>query len=365
MSISPALLFIPDISGFTQFVKATDIAHSQHIIEELLEALIEANDIGLEVSEVEGDAILFYRFGAAPTADELFRQVRKMFIEFHGHLRLYERQRICQCGACASAQGLTLKIVAHYAEVTQSRVKEHVKLFGPDLITVHRLLKNDIPHHEYALVTSGLTGEWTNGGMPDWGSSVRGIQEYDIGTVEYQYTPLAPLRDQVPEPQPLDFSIEGATKLIFQCEQEIDAPMDLVFDTATDLTRRVHWMEGAKDVELLNDKLNRVGTKHRCIVEKNNPIMVTSRSTRTGDSVSLAETDDRKTVCSVYTLRQVGEKRTRLSIDGFVKDSFPLRMIISLLVAKKLKTRFQKSSENLKRYCEERFRVELTQPNRD
>ena len=37
----PALLFIPDISGFTQFVKATDVAHSQHIIEELLEKLIE------------------------------------------------------------------------------------------------------------------------------------------------------------------------------------------------------------------------------------------------------------------------------------------------------------------------------------
>ncbi len=365
MATSPALLFIPDISGFTQFVKATDIAHSQHIIEELLEAVIEANEIGLEVSELEGDAILFFRFGAPPTPDELFRQVRRMFVDFHSHLRLYERQRICQCGACTAAQSLTLKVVAHYAEVTESRIKEHVKLFGPDLITVHRLLKNDIPHHEYILVTTGLTDNWPDGAMPEWGMTQPGIQDYDIGTVEYQFAALAPLRDQIPEPHPPDFSIDGARKLLFRCEQEIEAPIDLVFDSTTDLSRRVYWMEGAKRVELLNGDLNRVGTKHRCIVEKNNPIMVTSGTERSDTAVSLAETDDRKTVCSVYTLTKEGEQRTRLSIDGFVKDSFPLKVIIKFLLGKKLTTRFQKSSENLKRYCEERFLREQTESNPD
>ena len=53
------LLFIPDISGFTRFINQTDIEHSRLIIQELLEVLINANQIGLEVSEIEGDAILF------------------------------------------------------------------------------------------------------------------------------------------------------------------------------------------------------------------------------------------------------------------------------------------------------------------
>ena len=57
------LLFIPDISGFTRFVNETEIEHSRLIIQELLEILINANQIGLEVSEIEGDAILFYKFG--------------------------------------------------------------------------------------------------------------------------------------------------------------------------------------------------------------------------------------------------------------------------------------------------------------
>ena len=53
------LLFIPDISGFSRFVSQTEIEHSRLIIQELLETLINANQMGLEVSEVEGDAILF------------------------------------------------------------------------------------------------------------------------------------------------------------------------------------------------------------------------------------------------------------------------------------------------------------------
>lgn len=156
----PGLLFMPDIGGFTKFVSETAPSHSQHIIAELLEKLIDANELGLEVSEVEGDAILFYRFGEAPSAAAFFAQVQRMFVAFHSHLRRYETQRVCRCGACSSANQLTLKIVAHHGTLSQNRVKEQVKLFGADVIAAHRLLKNDIAHHEYALFTRPLAGAW-------------------------------------------------------------------------------------------------------------------------------------------------------------------------------------------------------------
>jgi len=227
-SARPALLFVPDISGFTQFVKDIDIAHSRHIIEELLEKLIEANDMGLEVSEVEGDAILFYRFGSPPSAEAFFQQVQKMFVAFHGHLRLYETQRICQCGACIAAQHLTLKIVAHYARITQSRIKEHVKLFGQDVIMVHRLLKNDIAHHEYALFTQALVNEWPQASTSPWAQPEESALEYDVGRINCCYVPLAPLRQRVPEPHVEDFSIPGVTVPLFSCEHEVHAPLSLV-----------------------------------------------------------------------------------------------------------------------------------------
>jgi len=97
------LLFIPDISGFTRFVTEMEIEHSRLIIQELLEILIDSNQLGLEVSEVEGDAILFYKFGTPPSTDEIYHQIEKMFYAFHRHLNAYEYRRFCQCKACVSA----------------------------------------------------------------------------------------------------------------------------------------------------------------------------------------------------------------------------------------------------------------------
>jgi hypothetical protein len=142
--VQPTLLFIPDISGFTNFVNANEIQHSRHIIEELLEVLIDANEMDLQISEIEGDAILFYRQGAQPTAAEILAQVQRMYVRFHAHLRKYDTHRICQCGACSTASGLALKFVLHYGDLATKRVKEFSKLFGKDLIVAHRLMKNDI-----------------------------------------------------------------------------------------------------------------------------------------------------------------------------------------------------------------------------
>jgi hypothetical protein len=354
--VEGALLFVPDISGFTQFVQSTEITHSQHIIEELLAKLIDANEIGLEVSEVEGDAILFYRFGERPAADALFQQVQRMFLGFHSQLKLFESQRICDCGACATAYGLTLKVVAHYGPITKSRIKDHVKLFGQDVITVHRLLKNDIPHHEYALFTNALAGGWPQQAAPVWGSMEQAAQAYDVGEVAYRHVSLAPLRELVPKPAPEDFGIQGPKALMFSCEQRIAAPMGVVAGVATNLPLRLHWMQGAQKVEMLNDQVNRLGTKHRCIIDKDSPVMVTSGFARSDDVITLTETDEKKVVCTVCTIRAEGERQTHVKIDGYVKDAFPVKMIVGLLAKKKLTACFDASVANLKRYCEDEYR---------
>src|SRR5581483_7995635 len=108
------LLFIPDISGFTKFVNETEIEHSRIIIEELLENIIHSNKIGLQISEVEGDAILFYRFGKNPTMEEISNQVEIMFCNFQKQIKTYEERRMCVCTACKSAVNLSLKIITHY-----------------------------------------------------------------------------------------------------------------------------------------------------------------------------------------------------------------------------------------------------------
>ena len=64
--MNSSLLFLPDISGFTEFVQTTEVGHIQHIISELLQLLIDADILDLELAEVEGDALFFYKAPSFP-----------------------------------------------------------------------------------------------------------------------------------------------------------------------------------------------------------------------------------------------------------------------------------------------------------
>src|SRR6478672_10811941 len=191
------LLFIPDISGFTRFVNETEIGHSRLIIQELLEILINANQIGLEVSEIEGDAILFYKFGESPDLKELYEQVEKMFCTFHSHLIAYENRRFCQCKACKSAINLTLKIITHYGEFTGYNVKSFNKLIGKDIIVAHQLLKNDIEQHEYWLVTKKLVHDSPPAELAEWMKWKSSMKQTESGEISFLYTQLSPLKNGI------------------------------------------------------------------------------------------------------------------------------------------------------------------------
>ena len=87
---SDTLFFIPDIGGFTRFVTETEVSHSQHIVKELLERLVDANQLGMQVAEFEGDAVQFTRKGSPPSLADLLAQARRMYVAFHSHLKQFE-----------------------------------------------------------------------------------------------------------------------------------------------------------------------------------------------------------------------------------------------------------------------------------
>lgn len=187
------LLFIPDISGFTNFVSNMELQHSRHIISELLELIIDSNQLSLEVSEVEGDAILFYKFGEPPELSSIYSQVEKMFKDFHNHLAIYEENRTCHCKACISAINLSLKVISHYGEFTRFQVKHFNQLFGKDVIIAHQLLKNDITHSEYLLITNNLLGDQPPGAFADPIKWHNGVKHTEQGEILFHYTPLSQL----------------------------------------------------------------------------------------------------------------------------------------------------------------------------
>lgn len=352
-SVQPALIFIPDISGFTRFVADVEIEHSQHIIQELLEILIESNDIDLKISEIEGDAILFYRFGQAPTAAALMAQIQRMFVNFHKHLKKYETHRICQCGACKTANDLTLKFIAHYGDITMNKIKSYNKLFGKDVIVAHRLLKNDIEHHEYALVTDNLVqacATWVDIPTVAWAPAQNSSQEYDSGKVNYCYFPLAPLMNHVPKLTTEDYSISGVTVPLMTSSSEIEAPIDMVFSVVADLPWRVKWIDGSKEIaDHLNAKLFQNGSTHRCLA--NGPVIVSHNTQISKDLITFSETDTKRSFCAVYTLRKIDDKRTKISCTCFMKKNIIMNLIFRLFMKQKYYNSYEKTWMNLNGYC--------------
>lgn len=345
---------MPDISGFTEFVNTTEIEHAQSIIQEVLELLIESNELGLEVSEIEGDAIFFYRLGAPPTYPELLGQVQTMFTRFHQHLQLFEHQRICPCGACEAAADLKLKIIAHFGEVGGYAVKQYQKLFGKDVIIIHRLLKNNLHKKEYALLTDSLVSSApVTGPLPSWYVAEESRETYDTGDVSFTFIDLTELHRQLPPVSPPPFRLSSKTKTAFTEQKRITAPARQVFDAIFDLSERVRWMDGVKKVEVLGKEwINHVGTRHRCIIQQdNNPVMVTEYANITANEAELVEMDEKGLAGCRYRVQKVDEETTNVTVDMLIRNNPFVLFYFNWFMKKKLRQSMARSLDYLDHLC--------------
>lgn len=267
--MAESLLYIPDITGFTRFVNETEADHSRHIVAEILEVLIASDDLGMTVSEIEGDAILFFLPGKVPDTATILDQARRTYQAFHAHLKRYEAHRICECGACRSAPRLTLKIVAHAGPMETIRVREFVKPYGTDVILAHRLLKNDVPEDEYVLLTQRLLPEEAlRSALPTWARiSEAEAHDADLGTVRYGYAPLGELRSEIPEPEPP--VIPAKIRNPVRKTAELSLPPDAAFELISNFDYRLSWNDGVDELDYVPDRVNRVGTRHECVIGGN------------------------------------------------------------------------------------------------
>jgi hypothetical protein len=347
------LLFIPDISGFTRFVTEMEIEHSRHIIQELLEILIDSNEIGLEISEVEGDAILFYKFGQSPDLEQLYKQVEKMFCSFHRHILAYEHRRICQCKACNTTLGLSLKVITHYGEFTGYNVKNFNKLIGKDVIVAHQLLKNDIDQHEYWLVTKSLLGNGAPDPIKEWMAWKTESKKTESGDIPFLYTQLSDLRNQL-EPEPLpNFGIAKKLKVV-SVTKEFDADIKKLFYTAVHFEFRHRWIEGVKGIDSVEHYLPGIGTRHRCILEKGSMIVYTSDFSYNPESkIVYSETDEKKRGSTFFIFEKTGTERAKLTMDFYISDTLIMRTYFRLFMKKKLAEIFRKSQDRLEKLLKE------------
>lgn len=346
-----AIILIPDISGYTEFLTRTEIDHSSHILSEMLELIIESNETGLTLSEIEGDAVLFYKAGEPPSREELTHQCLLMFDRFHEKLKLIERDTICECGACQTATDLSLKFIAHYGKIKEIKVANFTKASGVDMVIAHRLLKNEIESREYILATKNYLNATGNPESSDslvWQAS--SALYPGVGRIEFLYACLNSHKQAIPGPpsRPNEIISYGPDIL----ETEINLPMKGVFSRFIDTSLRIHFVPGIKKVEA-DPYTERIGGKHTCFFDGITIDFKTVDCKMSEEEIVYVEdgivVELGVKLRSIYTLKKIKDDRTILTRNTNLEDSPALNDEFR----NNIMTSIRMSFENFKKFCEE------------
>src|SRR5438105_5877616 len=213
-------LVLADISGYSTFVAQTELDHSWSILHELLDTMVRNLEGRMDVSQVEGDAILF--ISGLSTA-EVIKALEETFVAFHRRLRDMEAVTTYPCNACANIGLLKLKFVVHHGKFSRQRLGNVEQLHGTDVIVAHRLLKNRVPSKEYLLVTDAVLDR-----LPD---EMRGrftphAEESDLGTIAGGYEEIAYLWQAAQATERKRVLPEEA---MVNSEVVVEAPRELVY----------------------------------------------------------------------------------------------------------------------------------------
>ena len=138
-------LLIADITGYTRFLKDSELEHARGILEQLFSALLAKLRSPFALSNIQGDAILAHA-GASRVSDgkHVLDVVESLYFAFAETLERMIQNTTCTCAACSNIRNLDLKLVVHHGAYIEQAIGGRKELGGPDVILIHRLMKNSI-----------------------------------------------------------------------------------------------------------------------------------------------------------------------------------------------------------------------------
>lgn len=152
-------MFVPDLTGYTEFMAANDSKESHVLIERVLKAMVNANELDFELSDIYGDAIFFFKIGSMPSVEDLQKQCKNMLIALQkelveiGHFYQWNQKLLMD------ASVLTIKFIAHFGEARVSDIGGRRKLIGKSVIETHSLLKNNVNQRNYLLASENYLSQ--------------------------------------------------------------------------------------------------------------------------------------------------------------------------------------------------------------
>lgn len=357
----PALLFIPDISGFTKFVNETGIQTSRNLIADLLEIIIEANILDMSLTEIQGDAVLFHRLGDPPSVQEVINQCKQIFLDFQNYLKIVERDRRSEMGASLSVSSLTLKVMVHYGQVSVTNIRDHIKLMGKDVIIAHRLLKNDIDGDEYVLLTEDyLKTQPEESIKPNfsWTQLRKGFTHYEhLGDIHYRYAYLTPLRLLVTNSRPLENKDKYPN--VFSASTTIRAPARYVLRIISNFRLKPAWIQGMTRVHYDTTKANRMGISYKCDLNRGQIDIQTVQSFIGRDKIEYVEKVANLRIFPnallFFYLTTVDKEYTAVTLQFHYSRLQMTRLFQGFFMRRRMKLFLAKSLAKLKELCERMY----------
>jgi hypothetical protein len=238
-------LILADIAGYTAYLTGTELEHAQEILGTLLQRVLEACRPPLELVELEGDAVYVHLPSAEVGGEAVLEAIENVYFAFARQREVFEQAEPCVCRACRAVSTLDLKLIAHFGQYVLQRLAGRAKPIGPDVILVHRLLKNRITE------TTGLRAYafLTDGALVRLGAAAaaRGLrrhrEEYEhLGAVEGAVYDLAARWAAARGRQVLRLDGRQAR---MRCSVEVPAPPEVVWAYLTRPCLRTQWEPAA------------------------------------------------------------------------------------------------------------------------
>lgn len=252
------VLLIADVTGYTRFLKDSELEHANGILSELLALLVESTRPPLTISRLEGDAVFSYGIEVGGLSGQTFvEMIESIYVAFRRAIAQMILNTRCDCNACMNLGSLDLKFIVHHGEFLIQSIGTYRELLGTDVNLAHRLAKNSITAstgiRAYALYTdaaveglgiSSLTGEWR-----------RHREVYDAGEVDCWVADMEPVWEAARHRSVIsipEHEIRGSTSI------EIDLPREAVWDRLADPDYR-RMLIGSDRQELTDRQIARLG----------------------------------------------------------------------------------------------------------
>ncbi len=262
-------LLIADITGYTMFLTHSELEHAQGILDGLFKSILAEIKAPIVLSNLQGDAALAYLPDAkVPQRQFPLDAIERIYCSFAGTLAAMRLNTTCTCNACGNMGQLDLKFFLHHGEFALQELAGRTELQGPEVIRLHRLMKNSVTRQTgikaYALVTQQAVDAI---GLPEFfADAIPHVETIDdFGETPCRVYDLAPVfaawrasrRIVVERDEPLAFE---------SMECDLPVPPAIAWAYVTDVARRMRWQQGRDAITMTGLSRGRVavGATQHC-----------------------------------------------------------------------------------------------------